>query len=91
MENFRIVASKGIKSSNDSRHLQKWMEAHFHGNLTSVEVKGEDLAVAEFLSGTQSVVLKTIETRELVLAGEQVELWPAYLIWVPFSVPLVSI
>lgn len=86
-----IVVSKGIKSSNDSRHLQKWMEAHFHGNLTSVEVKGEGLAVAEFLSGTQSVILKTIETKELVLAGEQVELLPAFLIWIPFSVPTVSI
>lgn len=86
-----IVVSKGIKSSNDSRHLQKWMEAHFYGNLTSVEVKGEGLAVAEFLSGTQSVILKTIERKELVLAGEQVELLPAFLIWIPFSVPTVSI
>lgn len=91
MENFVIVMSKGIKSSDDNQHFKKWMEAHFQGNFTSVDVKSEGLAVAEFLSGTQSTILKTIKTTELVFAGEQVQLLPAYLIWIPFSVPHVSV
>lgn len=90
MENFVIVMSAGIKSSNDTGHLQRWMEAHFHGNLTAVEVKGEGVAVAEFQSGTMSMILKSIKTRKLVFSGDPVQLVPAYLIWIPFTVPHVS-
>ena len=88
MEDFVIVVSSGIKSTNSSGQLLKWMEAHFHDHFAMVEVKGEGVGVAEFSPGTLSEAIKSIGSEELTFAGETVQLFPAYLIWIPFRVPV---
>lgn len=88
MENFGIVVSAGIRAANSSGQLRKWMEAHFPDNLVAVEVKGEGLGVAEFPRGVLPEVLQRREG--LVFSGEPLQLFQAYLIWIPFSVPVES-
>ena len=83
MENFVLVVGAGIKLTNSSGRLHKWMEARFHGNLTAVEVKGDGIGVAEFRSGVLPELLKSVGT--LVFSGGPLQLLPAYLIWMPFS------
>ena len=88
MEDFVIVVSSGIKSTNSSGQLQKWMERHFHDHLAVVEVKGEGIGVAEFIPGTLSEAMKSVGSEELTFDGEPLHLFPAYLIWIPFHVPV---
>ena len=84
MENFVIVVCLGISLTNTSgRQLQKWMETHFHDNLTSVEVKGDGIGVAEFRGGVVSAILE--RSHDLIFSGQPVQLFPAFLIWIPFS------
>ena len=83
-----IVVSSGIKSTNSSGQLKKWMERHFHDHLAMVEVKGEGIGVVEFVPGTLSEVMKSIRSEELTFDGEPLHLFPAYLIWIPFQVPV---
>ena len=41
MDHFLLVAGPAVTHSN-SQLLHSWMKSRFHGNLTAVEVKGED-------------------------------------------------
>ena len=58
MEDFALLTGVGIKPSNSSGRLRKWMEKHFHGNVIEVEVKAEGVAVAQFRPGTLKEILK---------------------------------
>ena len=88
MEYFAIVRGRGI-SLNSSQEFNGWMKSRFRGNLTAVEVKGEGMAVAEFVSGAREVLQRS-DSSEMMFAGHPLELHQAYLIWMPFSLPTDS-
>ncbi|CAI8026125.1 N-acetylglucosamine-1-phosphotransferase subunits alpha/beta, partial [Geodia barretti] len=87
MEHLMLVEGSAV-THNNSQQLHTWMKSCFHGNLTSVEVKGDGIAVAEFTAVGD--VTKMSMSDELTFAGLPLKLLPAFLIWMPFSLPTNS-
>jgi hypothetical protein len=89
MEHLMLVVGPSV-THNNSQQLHTWMKSRFHGNLTAVEVKGDGIGVAELTASAGDVTQRSI-SEKLTFAGDPLKLLPAFLIWMPFSLPPVSL
>jgi UDP-N-acetylglucosamine-lysosomal-enzyme len=85
MEHLMLVVGPSV-THNNSQQLHTWMKSRFHGNLTAVEVKGDGIGVAELTASAGDVTQRSI-SEKLTFAGDPLKLLPAFLIWMPFSLP----
>lgn len=105
IKTFYLALSGGIHPLNSSKLFRRWMESHYgkdvlevgvtlfciHGNtrdLIQVEVKANRTAVVSYKSKTGEPAPMTIP---YLFSGETVTLYQAFLIWLPFSLPLTEV
>ena len=86
MSHFLIISGCGLALNSSRNNFYSWMKSRFHDNLIDVEVKGEGVGVAEFVSGVDDV-LDQSKSEEMVFAGNPVQFHQAFLIWMPFTLP----
>ena len=87
VDHFLLAVGSGV-TANNSQQLQAWMKSRFHGNFTAVEVKGEGIGVAEFVSGVADILQRS-KFDTMMFSGQPLKLLPAFLIWMPFSLPTI--
>ena len=91
MENFALVKGAGVQTDS-SRELRLWLEASFRDNLVAMAVKGEGVAVVEFKPGSSlEEMMSTFKPADLTFAGAPLQLFAAYLVWMPLNNVSLSI